>query len=197
MEARASRALPVCWPATPPLKQSVGGPFAPSTRSHAPRPAKGASRSVRERGQRVARDNHATPEPADSVQLRLEDGNGTDPPSRRAHDRSLGAQPALGMPSRVGRSNPESGDARSAERCEQCAARSELRLGRRRASGDIPEHWPTRLVSRSVADCGIGPELADFLRTAAGGGDLGGPLQRLLDRGDVDDRDSGDVRLLL
>src|SRR5438105_4274862 len=35
-------------------------------------------------------------------------------------------------------------------------------------------------VRRSVAYGRVGPELADLLCTAAGGGDLGGPLQRLI-----------------
>jgi hypothetical protein len=39
-------------------------------------------------------------------------------------------------------------------------------------------NWPLGL--RSVADRWVGQELADLLSTAAGDGDLGSPLQRLL-----------------
>lgn len=42
---------------------------------------------------------------------------------------------------------------------------------------DAQATGPTR---RSVADDRVGAELADLLCAAAGGGDLGGPLQRLL-----------------
>src|SRR6266536_4493478 len=61
------------------------------------------------------------------------------------------------------------------------------------SSGVSPEHWRMRpgRRARSVAHGRVGRELADLLCTAAGGGDLGGPLERLLECGNVDDRDSG------
>ena len=46
-------------------------------------------------------------------------------------------------------------------------------------------------LAEHLVEFGVGPERPDLLRTAAGGGDLGRPLQRLLARGHLDDHSVG------